>query len=179
MHSQISKITMAHIKTSYQYPTDISFRRAAAQILLPALAQMHTSIPGTWAGCQAKVATPESVKALHDMRVATRRIRAALAVFVKVFNKNDWRFIESQIKELTDALGAVRDCDVKIEILSALKETLPKNEAYGIERAVARLVKSRQQARKDLKKLLKRWKKEGVESRIEQVFQKNLKEGKG
>jgi CHAD domain-containing protein len=167
---------MAHQKTTYNYPADIPFRRAAAQTLLPAFAQMQASIPGTWEGCQAKVATPESVKALHDMRVATRRIRAALAVFVKVFNKGDWRFLEAEIKGLTDALGLVRDYDVQIETFITLKATLPINEAYGIERAVTRLISNRQKARKNLKKVLKRWKKESIEDHIEQILQKNLKE---
>jgi CHAD domain-containing protein len=173
---------MAHNKTTYDYPADIPFRRAAAQILLPAFTQMRASIPGTAAGCDEKVASPESVKALHDMRVATRRIRAALAVFVKVFNKSDWRFMEMEVKDLTDTLGLVRDYDVQIETFTALQATLPPNEAYGIERAVVRLIKDRQKARKGLKKALKRWKKENIESKIEQILQKNFKdnkEGKG
>jgi CHAD domain-containing protein len=174
----LEHIAMAHQKTTYNYPADISFRRAAAQTLLPAFVQMQASIPGTWEGCQTKVATAESVKALHDMRVATRRIRAALAVFVKVFNKNDWRFLETEIKGLTEALGLVRDYDVQIEIFSDLKETLPPNEAYGIERAITRLISNRQKARKGLKKVLKRWKKNNIEGHIEQVLQKNLKENK-
>jgi CHAD domain-containing protein len=169
---------MAHQKTTYNYPADISFRRAASQTLLPAFVQMQASLPGTWEGCQVKIATPESVKALHDMRVATRRIRAALAVFVKVFSKSDWRFLESEIKILTEALGFVRDYDVQIEIFTALQATLPTNEAYGIERAIARLVRNRQKARKNLKKVLKRWKKDNIENHIEQVLQKNLKDNK-
>jgi CHAD domain-containing protein len=169
---------MAHNKTTYQYPADIPFRQAAARILLPAFAEMQASMPGTWAGCQVKVATAESVKALHDLRVATRRIRAALSVFVKVFGKNDWSVLEREIKGLTDALGSVRDYDVQIETLTSLQKNLPVNEAYGIERAIIRLIKNRDKARKELKKELKRWKKEDIDTRLEQILQKNFKDSK-
>src|SRR5271165_5263601 len=60
-----------------------------------------------------------SVLAIHDMRVASRRLRAALEVFVDVFPKNAHGVMLGTIKDLADGLGEVRDIDVMVERLSA------------------------------------------------------------
>lgn len=154
----------------YNYPADISFREAARQALVQAFELVQSNEPTTYAGCDEKIATPEAVRALHDMRVGTRRFRAALSVFAKALPKSDLRFLEKEMSTMTDALGVVRDLDVLIESQQKLQKTLPENEAYGIERFIVRLAKQRNKDRKILRKALRRWRKERVMERIEGIL---------
>jgi CHAD domain-containing protein len=53
------------------------------------------------------------------MRVATRRLRAALELFRDVFPKRRLRLMLRDVRRLADALGEVRDLDVMLEALRA------------------------------------------------------------
>ena len=55
----------------------------------------------------------EDIEALHDMRVATRRMRTALAVFAPVL-RPEVRALRREFGWVADALGEVRDLDVQI-----------------------------------------------------------------
>jgi inorganic triphosphatase YgiF len=58
---------------------------------------------------------PESV---HQMRVALRRLRAALAIFEKTFPGAGFRRFRDEAKEFANALGRARDQDVFIDLVS-------------------------------------------------------------
>jgi CHAD domain-containing protein len=62
----------------------------------------------------------DDVERVHDMRVATRRLRAALEVFEECFPRKRHRKALKRVKALADALGARRDLDVEIELLESL-----------------------------------------------------------
>jgi CHAD domain-containing protein len=62
----------------------------------------------------------DEIEPVHDMRVATRRLRAALEVFEPCFPRKRRRKALKRVKELADALGARRDLDVEIELLESL-----------------------------------------------------------
>ncbi len=62
------------------------------------------------------------VEPVHDMRVATRRLRAALEVFEACFPKKRHRKALKKVKALADALGERRDADVEIALLEGLLE---------------------------------------------------------
>jgi CHAD domain-containing protein len=57
------------------------------------------------------------IERVHDMRVATRRLRAALEVFEPCFPAKRHRKALKRVKALSDALGERRDRDVSIEFL--------------------------------------------------------------
>lgn len=59
----------------------------------------------------------DDVERVHDMRVATRRLRAALEIFESVFPRKRHRKALKRVKALADALGERRDLDVEIERL--------------------------------------------------------------
>jgi len=131
---------------------DITFKEAARRTLLAHFDKMMSHLPGTRTG--------EQMEHLHQMRVGSRRLRAALSVFAKVFPKAEFRTLDKQIGDITDALGAVRDLDVQMDYLRGVRDPLPENEAYGLTRLIDQLSDERDERRKELVKALKRLEKE-------------------
>jgi CHAD domain-containing protein len=62
----------------------------------------------------------DKVERVHDMRVATRRLRAALEIFEPCFPRKRQRKALRKVKALADALGERRDADVEIALLKGL-----------------------------------------------------------
>jgi CHAD domain-containing protein len=62
------------------------------------------------------------IKGVHDMRVATRRLRSALRDIGPFLNKEAVRDVKKELKQISDALGEVRDRDVAIGALEKLSE---------------------------------------------------------
>jgi CHAD domain-containing protein len=79
------------------------------------------------------------IERVHDMRVATRRLRAALEIFAPCFPKKEHKVLLSEVKRLADALGERRDPDVQIHALEALKAELGQGERTGVNGLVADL----------------------------------------
>ncbi|MEI7839578.1 MAG: CHAD domain-containing protein [Methylococcaceae bacterium] len=67
--------------------------------------------------CEEGVLSGENTEDLHDMRVATRRMRATLRIFQHGFKPNAVKFLKRGLKETIYVLGSVRDLDVFIENL--------------------------------------------------------------
>ena len=57
----------------------------------------------------------KDIEALHDMRVATRRMRAALRVFAPFYRRRAQRKLAKALRTAGRALGKVRDWDVFLE----------------------------------------------------------------
>ena len=87
---------------------------------------------------------------LHDMRVATRRLRAALEVFDSCFPRRRHRRALKRVKKLADALGERRDRDVALEFLAGLEEETPEADRAGLMALVERLRDEQRQANDDL-----------------------------
>lgn len=68
------------------------------------------------------VRDPRQTDALKRYRVATRRLRAALRVFRLAYPNRETKPIRTALSELAEALGAVRDLDVRIEELDKWTE---------------------------------------------------------
>ena len=81
----------------------------------------------------------EDIERVHDMRVATRRLRAALEVFAPAFPAKAHRAVLRDVKALADALGARRDPDVHLEQLETLRGVLPEADHGGLDVLVDRL----------------------------------------
>lgn len=92
----------------------------------------------------------EDIEALHDMRVASRRLRAAIAVFAPAFRDPEFARFEREMKALTDALGEARDLDVMIDTLRKLELDIAEAERAGIEGFIARKRRDRQKRQKDV-----------------------------
>lgn len=55
--------------------------------------------------------------AIHDVRVAIRRLKRALRVFGDFYPNSHWKKIRDRLSGLMAMAGAVRDCDIAVELL--------------------------------------------------------------
>jgi len=82
------------------------------QRLLPLLDAFSKEIEG--------VRTSQDIEHIHRMRVASRRLRAALPLFASCFPEKKYLLWMEEIRKVTRALGEVRDADVQIAFLTKL-----------------------------------------------------------
>ena len=59
------------------------------------------------------------IEGVHDVRVASRRLRAAMDIAAPAFPGKWYKPLHRTAKEITGALGEVRDRDVLLEALRA------------------------------------------------------------
>jgi CHAD domain-containing protein len=79
------------------------------------------------------------IERVHDMRVASRRLRAVLEIFQPAFPSGDFKTVLRDVKALADALGERRDPDVHIEAMEAFEADVQAVNRPGIDALVARL----------------------------------------
>jgi CHAD domain-containing protein len=79
------------------------------------------------------------IENVHDMRVATRRLRAALEIFAVCFPKKPHRRLLREVKALADALGEWRDRDVAIAALERTARSLTATERPGLHQLASDL----------------------------------------
>src|SRR5215218_1226053 len=79
------------------------------------------------------------IERVHDMRVASRRLRAVLEIFAPCFPQGDFKTALRDVKALADALGERRDPDVHIEAMEAFERDIQATNRPGIDALVARL----------------------------------------
>src|SRR4051794_17306089 len=84
------------------------------------------------------------------MRVATRRLRAAMEIFEDCFPHKRHRKALKPVKALADALGERRDLDVKIELLEGLCGESASEDRKALEASIEELRVRRRQANEDL-----------------------------
>lgn len=90
------------------------------------------------------------IERLHDMRVATRRLRAALEVFAPCFPRKRHRKALKRVKVLADALGERRDRDVAIESLGGFANEAPEGDRTAVAALIERLSEEQRQANEAL-----------------------------
>jgi CHAD domain-containing protein len=66
--------------------------------------------------------------ALHDMRVASRRLRAALSVFADAYDTPEYARLQKAIRKVTATLSRARDLDVMIGGLQRDADKLPASQ---------------------------------------------------
>jgi CHAD domain-containing protein len=79
------------------------------------------------------------IERLHDMRVASRRLRAALEVFEPCFPRKQFKAALGEVKQLADTLGERRDRDVTIAALGEFAEAVGTADRAGVASLVADL----------------------------------------
>jgi CHAD domain-containing protein len=107
------------------------------------------------------------VERVHDMRVATRRLRAALEIFAPCFPKRDHRSVLKDVKRLADALGERRDRDVAIAGFERAAKALTSAERPGINLLLDDLRDEQADANDVVAAALERIRADGLEERLE------------
>ena len=119
-----------------------SMPEAAVKVLRFHFSKMQRREAGTRNGVDAEE--------LHDMRVSTRRMRAAWRIFDGAFKAGKTKKIRRHLETLADRLGAVRDLDVLIEGLEAYCTGLDEEQRPGLEPLLSLWRRQRANARTQL-----------------------------
>jgi hypothetical protein len=85
-------------------------------------------------GFMPRAADPGEWVALHDMRIAAKRLRYVLEVTGQVFGPYA-PTATKHVKELQDLLGEIHDCDVQIPETAAFAERLQAADALALKAA--------------------------------------------
>ena len=80
------------------------------------------------ADLRVRLDEPESI---HDMRVASRRIRSTLKTFRRLFAADDARRLEERLRDVGVRLGVARDSEVLLSRLLGLLDELPETFIVG------------------------------------------------
>jgi CHAD domain-containing protein len=110
---------------------DDSFAAAAAKVVAVRARELAGEADG--------VLDISDIERGHDMRVATRRLRAALEVFQPCLPKQRYRAALKEVKALADALGERRDRDVHIADLTEFEARIGAADRSGVRSFVRRL----------------------------------------
>jgi CHAD domain-containing protein len=94
------------------------------------------------------------IEGVHDMRVASRRVRSALRDFTPLLRKTKLSTSVRQLKEIANRLGAVRDQDVAIVALEKLQTKATAEISSGLQRIIDAHNVKREAARKELREAI-------------------------
>lgn len=119
--------------------SDESYCLFGAKALLKRLQDVAKEVDG--------VRKADDIERIHDMRVATRRVRSALPLFKKCLPGKSSKKWNKEMKRVTQALGTARDTDVQIDSLQGLLDNLTDPSCRpGIRRLLLRLQQKRENA---------------------------------
>jgi exopolyphosphatase/pppGpp-phosphohydrolase len=139
-----------------QAPT--TFVRSAQDVLLE---RLHHMVDWT-----EEVIKHEDIEAVHKMRVASRRLRAALDAYQTCCNPRAFARIYRKVKRAARLLGEARDTDVMLQYLHAQLSCLSEDEQAGVHWLIARLHDYRQQEQHHLDDFLHNFDGEKLEHQL-------------
>lgn len=93
-------------------------------------------------------------EAVHDIRVAVRRLQQGLEVFASLLPEPAIREVRRRLRRLMQETGRIRDRDIALRFV----------RAAGLKKGCAlwkQLVRERKQARKAFKRRVERWRRRG------------------
>jgi CHAD domain-containing protein len=94
------------------------------------------------------------IERVHDMRVTTRRLRAALEIFEPSFPDALYQEALTQVKRLADALGERRDRDVAIDALRAFSAQMAAPDRRGVASLIEEYRAEQEEANRQLAPLV-------------------------
>ncbi|HXZ24509.1 MAG TPA: CHAD domain-containing protein, partial [Methanomassiliicoccales archaeon] len=119
------------------------------------------------------------VECVHRMRVASRRMRAALVVFEGCFPRKRFRRWSKQMKLVTRALGAARDADVQIIYLKELRSRSNDEQMPGVAQLIEAKIALRGSLQKELEGALKSLMEGRAIDEMDRATRPDIKEDKG
>jgi CHAD domain-containing protein len=136
----------------------VAFREAAASAVEVRAGEVFEHEKG--------VLDTNDIERVHAMRVATRRLRAALEIFAACFPKKEHRRVLKEVKSLADALGERRDPDVHVRELERIAAALTREDARGIRSLETELRAQQQGANEALATKLRKIHEDGLHQRL-------------
>lgn len=124
------------------FDCDEAFAAAAVRVVRVRAAEVFEHAEG--------ILDTAEIERLHDMRVATRRLRAALEVFEPCFPRKRFRKSLRKVKALADALGTRRDRDVELEFLTAFAAEAPEPDRDALAALIAEVREEQRRANEAL-----------------------------
>lgn len=90
------------------------------------------------------------IEAVHDMRVATRRMRAAFRLFKAGLRRKTTKSLRHGLRAAGRSLGRLRDLDVLLENLQHYQISLRENERSRLQPLLEMWLARREEARREL-----------------------------
>jgi CHAD domain-containing protein len=106
------------------------------------------------------------IEGVHDMRVATRRLRAALEVFGPCLDRKRGKRALHEVKALAEALGQRRDRDVQLVLLGELHERCEGAERAAVDLLIEELRAEQLEANETVAGALRRVKRKRLARRL-------------
>ena len=149
--SQPTKTTSKKRKEGSKIPNTMldsqqSYRSAMRELIAQRWGAVWAALPAALTG--------DDIEGVHDVRVASRRLRAAMDVAVDCFPSSWYRPLHRTAKAITSALGGVRDRDVLLESFRMEWESAAKLERPGLDRLIDRVERERIVARGEMEAFL-------------------------
>lgn len=109
------------------------------------------------------------IERVHAMRVASRRLRAAMEIFAPCFPRKRFKAALVEVKEIADALGERRDRDVSIESLRGFGEGLSDADRRGVSMMLEQLGEEQSLANEQLTPVVDRGRLVALRARLEDL----------
>lgn len=113
---------------------------------------------GTLVFAVRRASEKPDAEAIHDLRVAIRRLLQGLTIFSSLFPPGELKRVERRLKRTLDAAGAVRDRDIALELIEAasLSDSGP---------LASRIVAEREKLERKLEKRIVKWNRDDFSAR--------------
>ncbi|MDE0010696.1 MAG: CHAD domain-containing protein [Candidatus Poribacteria bacterium] len=121
---------------------DETLETCARQIIMGYFCQMMSYKEGAKDGTD--------IEFVHEMRVTSRRLRAAMDNFADCFPEKAFKKHYKRVKAITRTMGSVRDLDVLITRFQRELDTLSEVEQMDIRGLIEHLQCQREEARKPM-----------------------------
>ena len=123
---------------------DLTCAEAARQALQVPLDAIETLLP------LAAARPQEDIEYVHQLRVATRRAGAAMAVFKACLDPTAGRRARKALRRIRRAAAAARDCDVHAELFDTMLADADKDVRPALERLAETTRMARHEAQPDI-----------------------------
>ena len=153
---------MAKARDIPDLDADASFADAAAKVVAVRAQEL--------ADHSENVLDTTDIERVHDMRVATRRLRAVLEIFAPCFPKALHRDVLRDVKALADALGERRDPDVHIAALDAFAAGAKPSSRAGVRLLAGRFRNEQAAANKRLAQALEQAEATNLDDRLRELI---------
>ena len=157
---------MAKARTVPHLNPDQPLNICLLKIIRTRLSEMYSFEKGTIEG--------RNIECLHDMRVSSRRVQAALKIFRGVFPQRKFKSQYVRLRTLIRALGVVRHYDVFIDKLEKYRDKLSKSNKKALELLIVRQRNLREAKRKELISYMKHLEKTRFKDSFNRFITKSL-----